>query len=163
MNDEMDNFSIPSKKNRFRDISNKANFIEPRKRLLSAISPIITKIEDRQLLFSISYARGIRITTANIQNTIHLLDGGMTTLKALAEPRLHDQLVPPTVFFEYTYNNDTTDYLASLHHNRTWEPSRSSAQRLRQLPNGTFEAAGEPRQVNSGGCVLEGGQISCDD
>jgi len=37
-------------------------------------------------------------------------------------------------------------------HNVTWIPEgASSAQGIRRLPNGTFEAAGEPRQKNSGG------------
>jgi gamma-glutamyltranspeptidase/glutathione hydrolase len=37
-------------------------------------------------------------------------------------------------------------------HNVSWiAPGQSSAQALRRLPNGTFEAAGEPRLSNSGG------------
>jgi gamma-glutamyltranspeptidase/glutathione hydrolase len=37
----------------------------------------------------------------------------------------------------------------------TWTaPGGSTAQSLRLLSNGTFEAAGEPRQLNSGGFTV---------
>lgn len=37
-------------------------------------------------------------------------------------------------------------------HNVTWvAPGQSTAQLIRVLPNGTFDAAGEPRQLNSAG------------
>lgn len=79
----------------------------------------------------------------------------MTAAQALAQPRLHDQLVPNQVSFEYAYDNRTVAYLASGGSNVTWvAPGLSSAQQLRLLPNGTFEAAGEPRQLNSGGYAV---------
>jgi len=40
-------------------------------------------------------------------------------------------------------------------HNVTWvAPGQSTAQSLRRLSNGTFEAAGEPRQNASGGFAV---------
>lgn len=35
-----------------------------------------------------------------------------------------------------------------------WLQNGSSIQAVRRLPNGTFEAAGEPRQQDSGGFAL---------
>ena len=85
----------------------------------------------------------------------HVLDQNATVEEALAEPRLHDQLSPNQVSFEYAYNNETVAYMASLGHNVTWiAPGQSTAQGLRRQPNGTFEAAGEPRQHASGGFVV---------
>ena len=79
----------------------------------------------------------------------------MTTAEALAEPRIHDQLVPAQVAFEYDFNNGTTAFMTALGANVTWvAPGSSTAQGLRLLRNGTFEAAGEPRQKNSGGFVV---------
>ncbi|KJK75266.1 hypothetical protein H634G_09284 [Metarhizium anisopliae BRIP 53293] len=46
MNNEMNDFDIPSERNRFGLDSNKANFIERGKRPLSAISPIIAETND---------------------------------------------------------------------------------------------------------------------
>ncbi|EQL03902.1 gamma-glutamyltranspeptidase [Ophiocordyceps sinensis CO18] len=145
MNNEMGDFSVPNVSNSFGYAPSPANFIRPGKRPLSSISPIIVESPDGEL----------RITTATIQNVVHVLDGKMTTAEALAQPRLHDQLVPNLVTFEYAFDNSTVAFMKSLHHNVTWvAPGKSTAQGLRRLPNGTFEAAGEPRQKNSGGFAV---------
>ncbi|KAH7401822.1 gamma-glutamyltranspeptidase-like protein [Phaeosphaeria sp. MPI-PUGE-AT-0046c] len=165
MNNEMNDFSIPGVSNAFGYIPSPANFVRPGKRPLSSISPVI--VEHLAPSSSQSYptlnafyiaigaAGGSRIITATIQNLLHLLDGNMTTAQALAQPRIHDQLMPAQVSFEYAFDNKTTAFLKELGANVTWvAPGQSTAQGLRRLVNGTFEAAGEPRQKNSGGFVL---------
>lgn len=155
MNDEMNDFSIPDSSNAFGYIPSPANFIRPGKRPLSSISPTIVETPDGKLYFVIGSAGGSRIITATIQNIHHVLDQGLTTAEALAEPRLHDQLSPNQVSFEYAYDNSTVAFLKTLGHNVTWvAPGQSTAQGLRLLPNGTFEAAGEPRQKNSAGYAV---------
>ncbi|KAI1334540.1 gamma-glutamyltransferase 1 [Xylariaceae sp. FL0016] len=155
MNDEMNDFSIPGSSNAFGYIPSEANFVRPGKRPLSSISPTIVETAEGKLYFVIGSAGGSRIITATIQNIHHVLDQNMTSIEALTEPRLHDQLSPNQVSFEYAYDNSTVAYMASLGHNVTWvAPGQSTAQGLRLLPNGTFEAAGEPRQVNSGGFAV---------
>lgn len=155
MNDEMNDFSIPGSSNAFGYIPSPANYIRPGKRPLSSISPIIVETANGKLYFVIGAAGGSRIITSTIQNVHHVLDQNMTAPEALAQPRLHDQLSPNQVSFEYAYDNSTVAYLASLGHNVTWvAPGQSTAQGLRLLPNGTFEAAGEPRQHNSGGFAV---------
>ena len=75
--------------------------------------------------------------------------------EALAQPRFHDQLQPNTMTFEYTYNNETTAFMKARGHKVTWvAPGESIAQAIRVLPNGTLEAAAEPRLVNSGGYTV---------
>ncbi|PHH80599.1 hypothetical protein CDD80_858 [Ophiocordyceps camponoti-rufipedis] len=155
MNDQMNDFSIPGVSNGFGYIPSPSNYIRPGKRPLSSISPIIAETPDGKLLFSLGAAGGSRITTATIQNTIHLLDRHMNMAEALRQPRLHDQLVPTMVTFEYAFDNSTVAYMKSLHHNVSWvPPGQSLAQGVRLLPNGTFEAAGEPRLVASGGFAV---------
>ena len=152
LNNEMNDFSIPGESNSFGYIPSPANFVRPGKRPLSSISPVIVETADGRLYLSVGAAGGSRITTATIQNVIHVLDQGLSAPKALAQPRLHDQLMPNLVTFEYAYDNLTVDYMRSLGHNVSWvAPGQSTAQGIRLLPNGTFEAAGEPRQKNSGG------------
>ncbi|KAK7961575.1 Gamma-glutamyltransferase [Apiospora aurea] len=155
MNNEMNDFSIPASSNAFGYIPSPANYIRPGKRPLSSISPTIVESADGKLYLVVGSAGGSRIITATIQNIHHVLDRNMTTPQALAQPRLHDQLVPDQVSFEYSYDNGTVAYLKGLGHNVTWvAPGQSTAQALRMLPNGTFEAAGEPRQANSGGFAV---------
>ncbi|KAK2049740.1 gamma-glutamyltransferase 1 [Colletotrichum somersetense] len=155
MNNEMNDFSIPGSSNAFGYIPSPANFIRPGKRPLSSISPVIVEHPDGKLYLVIGSAGGSRIITATIQNIHNVLDRNMTTAQALAEPRFHDQLSPNTAAFEWAYDNATTSYLQSLGTNVTWvAPGGSTAQGVRLLPNGTFEAAGEPRQKNSGGFAV---------
>ncbi|KAF2474743.1 gamma-glutamyltranspeptidase-like protein [Lindgomyces ingoldianus] len=160
MNNEMNDFSIPNSTNAFGYIPSPANFIRPGKRPLSSISPVIVEhlnVSDpaHALYVSIGAAGGSRIITATIQNLIHILDGGMTSLEALSQPRIHDQLVPAYVSFEWAFDNATTAFMKEIGHNVTWvAPGQSTAQGLRRLLNGTFEAAGEPRQKNSGGFAV---------
>ncbi|KAK8064351.1 gamma-glutamyltranspeptidase [Apiospora phragmitis] len=155
LNNEMNDFSIPAESNAFGYIPSPANYIRPGKRPLSSISPTIVESADGKLYLVVGSAGGSRIITATIQNVHNVLDRNMTTPQALAQPRLHDQLVPDQVSFEWAYDNGTVAYMKSLGHNVTWvAPGQSTAQALRMLPNGTFEAAGEPRQLNSGGFAV---------
>ncbi|KAL8798255.1 MAG: hypothetical protein Q9182_006816 [Xanthomendoza sp. 2 TL-2023] len=156
MNNEMNDFSIPNSSNAFGYVPSPSNYIRPGKRPLSSISPTIVEfLSNSTLYFAIGAAGGSRIITATIQNLWHVLDQGLDTASALAQPRFHDQLQPNQVSFEYAYNNQTVAFMKSLGHNVTWNaPGASTAQALRRLPNGTFEAAGEPRQKASGGFVV---------
>lgn len=156
MNNEMNDFSIPNQSNSFGYVPSPANFIRPGKRPLSSISPTIVEyVENNTLYYVIGSAGGSRITTAVIQNLWYVLDRNETTAQALAEPRLHEQLSPPTVSFEYTYDNATVAFMKSLGHNVSFvAPGQSTAQGLRRLPNGTFDVASEPRQVASGGFAV---------
>lgn len=155
MNNEMNDFSIPGASNAFGYIPSPANYIRPGKRPLSSISPAIVTHPNGTLSFVVGAAGGSRIITATIQNIIHAVDQGMSAAEALAQPRLHDQLVPNQVSFEYAYDNATVAFMRSRGHNVTWvAPGESTAQAIRVLPNGTFDAAGEPRQQNSGGFAV---------
>ncbi|KAM3414486.1 Glutathione hydrolase [Cercospora zeina] len=154
-NNEMDDFSVPGQSNAFGYIASPANYIRPGKRPLSSITPVIVEHSNGTLYFVTAAAGGSRILTATVQTLWNVLDKNATSAESLAAPRLHDQLVPNRVSFEYAYDNQTVAYLASLGSNVTWvAPGGSSAQCLRRLSNGTFEAAGEPRQADSGGVAV---------
>ncbi|GKU21143.1 unnamed protein product [Fusarium langsethiae] len=151
MNNEMNDFSIPGESNAFGFIPSEANFIRPGKRPLSSISTTIVEGPDGKVSLVTGSAGGSRIITATAQVVLNAIDKNMTVRDALASPRLHDQLVPRQVSFEYAFDNSTVAYLKEVGNNVTWVATQSTAQALRRLTNGTFEAAGEPRQINSGG------------
>ncbi|KAI9037268.1 gamma-glutamyltransferase [Aspergillus affinis] len=152
MNNEMDDFSVPGSSNSFGYIPSEANYIRPGKRPLSSITPAIVTRPNGTVFFIAGSAGGSRIITATVQNIIHAVDEGLSAAEALARPRLHDQLVPNQSSFEYAYDNATVAFMKARGHNVTWvAPGGSTAQAIRVLPNGTFDAAGEPRQLNSGG------------
>jgi len=155
MNNEMNDFSIPGTTNAFGYVPSPSNYIRPGKRPLSSISQVIVEFANGTLYFVVGAAGGSRIITSTVQNVINVLDKNLTAPEALAQPRLHDQLIPNQVSFEYAYDNETVAFMKSLGHNVTWvAPGQSAAQAIRRLTNGTFEAAGEPRQLNSGGYAI---------
>lgn len=156
MNNEMNDFSIPGSSNAFGYVPSPANYVRPGKRPLSSITPILVEhASNNSLYLVIGAAGGSRIITSTIQGIIHVLDQNMTAPEALLQPRLHDQLTPNQVSFEYSYDNETVAFMKGLGHNVTWvAPGQSAVQAIRVLPNGTFEAAGEPRQMNSGGFAV---------
>ncbi|KAJ8133460.1 hypothetical protein O1611_g174 [Lasiodiplodia mahajangana] len=156
MNNEMNDFSIPGSSNVYGYRPSPVNYIQPGKRPLSSIaSTIVETALDGKLYLVIGSAGGSRIITATAQNLHHVLDENQNVAEALRAPRFHDQLVPTDVEFEYAYDNRTVSYMVSLGMNATWvAPGDSEAHAIRLLPNGTFEAAGEPRQFNSGGLAI---------
>lgn len=151
-------FSIPGSSNAFGYIPSPSNYIRPGKRPLSSISPTIVTRPDGKLFFITGAAGRSWIITTTIQNIIHAVDEGLSAAEALARPRLHDQLVPNQVLFEYDYDNSTVAYMKQRGHNVTWVdprlPDWSEAQAIRVLQNGTFEVAGELGQSNSGGFAV---------
>lgn len=155
MNNEQNDFSIPGHRNEFGYAPSPANYVRPGKRPLSSITPIIAEWPNGTLYFVIGAAGGSLILTSTIQNLIHVLDQNMTTREALEQPRMHDQLIPNQAFFEYAYDNATVAFMKERGHNVSWvNVGLSSAQGIRRHPNGTFEAAGEPRQRNSAGYTV---------
>ncbi|KAJ5634063.1 hypothetical protein N7528_001905 [Penicillium herquei] len=155
MNNEMDDFSIPGSSNSFGYVPSESNFIRPGKRPMSSMTPVIVTRPDGNVFLLAGAAGGSRIITATLQSVINSIDRGLAAAEALAEPRLHDQLIPNQVVFEYSFDNSTVAFMEERGHNVTWIASaQSSAQLIRVLPNGTFDAAGEPRQLNAAGYSL---------
>lgn len=154
MNNNMDGFSIPGVRNAFGYVSSSDNYPGPGKRPLSSMSPAIAETQNGSSYFVIGAAGGSRIITANVQNLINIIDRDMTGPQALANPRLHHQLDPNYIEFEWPFDNQTVDHLRSLDHDLIWtEPGWTTAQAVRRLSDGRFEAASEPRQSSSKGVV----------
>lgn len=148
----MNDFSIPNVSNEFGYVSSPINYIRPGKRPLSSTTPVIVEYPDGKPYIITGAAGGSHIPTATIQALWHVLDHNMTMLEALQQPRLHDQLLPNKVTFEYAFNNDTVDFMRNRGHEVQWVGGAySAAQGIRRLFNGTFEVSSEPRQKASGG------------
>ena len=155
MNNEMNDFSIPGVPNAFGFVPSPINYIAPNKRPLSSVTPIIVTHPNGTLYLTIGAAGGSRIITSTVQAVWHVLEHNMTLPEAIKEPRMHDQLMPAATTFEYLFDNSTVDSMRERGHNVTWvRPGYSAVQGVRRLWNGTFEAASEPRQLNSGGLAV---------
>ncbi|KAH8821308.1 gamma-glutamyltranspeptidase [Xylogone sp. PMI_703] len=156
LNDEMNDFSIPNTHNEFGYVPSPTNYIRPLKRPLSSITPIIAEhISNSSLYLSIGAAGGSRIITATVQALWHALDHDMDVATSLRQPRLHDQLLPDRTTFEWSFDNETVRELQRKGHGVEWVGENQSAvQGVKMHWNGTFEAAGEPRQRNSAGVAV---------
>jgi gamma-glutamyltranspeptidase/glutathione hydrolase len=151
----MNDFSIPGIPNEFGFVPSPINYIRPDKRPLSSITPIIVEHPNGTLYISIGAAGGSRIITSTVQALWHVLDHNMTLPESLKEPRIHDQLLPDVTTFEITFDNSTVENMKERKHNVEWVGMHQSAvQGVRMFANGTFEAASEPRQLDSGGLAL---------
>ena len=79
----------------------------------------------------------------------------MTLPQALKEPRIHDQLLPDVMSFETAFDNATVESMRERKHKVTWVGAPQSAvQGVMMFADGSFEAASEPRQVDSGGLSI---------
>jgi gamma-glutamyltranspeptidase / glutathione hydrolase len=153
LNNEMNDFSIPGVPNSFGYAPAPANYIAPGKTPLSSMSPtIVEHLENGTFYFGTGSAGGSRIVTATFQSLWYVLDWNLTPQQALNKPRMHDQLIPPTVLFEYAFDNSTVSFMKNLGHNVSWiAPGLSTAQSVRRLWNGTWQAASDPNAVESAG------------
>ena len=155
-NNEMDDFSQPGRRNSFGFEPSPANFIAPGKRPLSSISPVIAEFADNStVFFTTGAAGGSRIISATAQTVFRVLEERSPMREAVARPRLHDQLMPATTLVEEGTDDGIFVSLRQKMHNVTWQaPGQSAVHAVMRLWNGTFDAVGETRQVNSGGSVV---------
>ncbi len=155
LNNQMNDFSIPGTTNEFGYPPSPSNYIRPGKRPMSSITPVIAEFSNGTLFMTTGAAGGSRIISATVQTVWRVLEHGMSIADALAEPRLHDQLQPNLVTFEHNFDKSTVASMAEKGHNVTWvRLGGSSVQGIERLWNGSFAAAGEPRQLNSGGLTF---------
>ncbi|PHH64796.1 hypothetical protein CDD81_3862 [Ophiocordyceps australis] len=156
LNNEMNDFSIPGVPNAFGFQPSPQNYIYPGKRPLSSITPVIlARPHAGPLLAVLGAAGGSRILSATTFALVLLVDGALSMAQALRAPRLHDQLMPNTVLLERGFDGPAAAALAQRGHNVSWTVQNLSAlQGIACLPDGSFEAVGEPRQSNSKGLTL---------
>ncbi|XP_005105284.1 glutathione hydrolase 1 proenzyme [Aplysia californica] len=116
-NNEMDDFSTPGTVNYFGLPASPANFIQPGKRPMSSMCPVIVWDNNEQRVKMISGGSGgTRITTANALSIIDVLWLGMSLPESIDKPRLHHQLVPNAVQMENTFSKVIADGLEAKGH-----------------------------------------------
>jgi len=100
LNNEMDDFSAqPGTPNMFGLLGGEANAIEPGKRMLSSMTPIIVS-KDGQVRMVAGAAGGPRIITATLQNVLNVVLFDMNAQQANAAPRIHHQWYPDRLLFD---------------------------------------------------------------
>ncbi|EME32336.1 gamma-glutamyltranspeptidase isoform 1 [Galdieria sulphuraria] len=122
LNNEMDDFSTGNRENSFGLAPAEANEVEPGKRPLSSMSPLIV-LKNGRLYMVLGGSGGPRIITSVAQVFLNIATFGDDPAKAIAAPRLHHQLFPNTVFLESLNSSScelTDTFSTSLSNKPDW-------------------------------------------
>ncbi len=103
LNNEMDDFSSkPGYPNMYGLIGGEANKIEPKKRMLSSMSPTIVEKEG-DLYMTLGTPGGSTIITSVVQTILNVHEFEMTMNEAVNSPRFHHQWKPDSIRIELDY------------------------------------------------------------
>jgi gamma-glutamyltranspeptidase/glutathione hydrolase len=100
LNDEMDDFSIkPGVPNMYGVTGGEANKIQPRKRMLSSMTPTIIE-RDGKVVMVVGTPGGTTIMTSVLQTILNVIEFKMTMQEAVSAKRLHSQWTPDVIYNE---------------------------------------------------------------
>ncbi len=100
LNNEMDDFSVkPGHANTYGLVQSEPNRIEPRKRMLSSMTPTIV-LKDGAVRAILGSPGGPTITTTVAQLAMAIIDHGQSLDSAVAAGRVHHQWLPDRIFLE---------------------------------------------------------------
>jgi len=100
LNNEMDDFSTrPGHPNLYGLVGNEANKIEPRKRMLSSMTPTLVLKNDQPFLI-LGSPGGSKIITTVAQAIINFTRFDMSLAETVEQPRFHHQWLPDMIYLE---------------------------------------------------------------
>ena len=103
LNNEMDDFSSkPGYPNMYGLIGGEANKIEPKKRMLSSMTPTIVE-KKGDLYMTLGTPGGSTIITSVVQTILNVHEFEMTMNEAVNSPRFHHQWKPDSIRIEIDY------------------------------------------------------------
>lgn len=155
LNNEMDDFSAkPGVPNAFGLLGGEANAIEPGKRPLSSMTPVIVLKDGKPHLVTGSPG-GSRIITTVMQVVLNATVFDMNPMQAVAMPRIHHQWYPDKLFVEPGFPADSRRLLSAMGHNIRldlqdgFDRVMGSAQTIGVHKNGHKLGAADPRRPGS--------------
>ena len=150
LNNEMEDFvSKPGTPNMFGLLGGTANAVEPLKRPLSSMSPVIVFREGNPW-FATGSPGGARIITAVLQMVVNMIDHGMNIADAAHSPRMHHQWWPDKLVVEQGFGPDTIRLLEKRGHTIDVRGSTYTSLQTVAYRDGLFRGAADPRRPNSG-------------
>ncbi|CAH0715406.1 unnamed protein product, partial [Brenthis ino] len=126
MNNVMDDFSSPGITNYFGLKPSPANFIAPGKRPLSSMSPCIIVDKNGNAKMVIGASGGTKIVTAISLVTMRKLWFDQSIKEAVDEPRIHHQIFPMNVEYEFGVTGDIVEGLRRKGHGMVRYRNRGS-------------------------------------
>lgn len=152
LNNEMDDFSAkPGTPNAYGLIGGEANAVEPRKRMLSSMTPTLVLKNDKVHLVTGSPG-GSRIINTVLQIALNVIEFDMNIAEATNAPRFHHQWLPDTLFLERGFPTDTKNLLLQMGYSIETGNTIGSAQSIVLTTDGSLFGAADPRRAD--GAVL---------
>jgi gamma-glutamyltranspeptidase/glutathione hydrolase len=122
LNDEMDDFAgNPGKPNAYGLVQGEQNKIEPKKRMLSSMTPTFI-LKDGQLRAVLGTPGGPTITTTVVQLVRDLIDYGLPLDTAVKAARVHHQWLPDQVIMEPGAEPELVEGLKAFGHSVVVSP-----------------------------------------
>ncbi|KAL1381140.1 hypothetical protein pipiens_013679 [Culex pipiens pipiens] len=154
-NGEMDDFSTPGVINIYGVPASPANFIAPKKRPLSSMSPAIVIDGAGDVRLIAGGAGGTRITTATLQLILRHAFFGEDLRAAMDGPRVHHQLAPMWIEYEDAVDANIVEQLKARGHAVKKVRRVATETAVARERDGRVSAAFDPRRPGSAE-VVEG-------
>jgi len=151
LNDEMDDFSTANASNTFELFPSKANQVEPGKRPLSSMSPLIV-LKNNQVYLVMGASGGPKIITSTLHAFLSIVEFGDDISTAISSPRIHHQLVPNVVSMESV---DSAECSVENTYAVPWVSGSQATSYWSEICEGLKEIGHELKSVseNEVGCV----------
>jgi gamma-glutamyltranspeptidase/glutathione hydrolase len=162
LNNEMDDFATrPGAPNQFGLVQGEANAIQPGKRMLSSMTPIMLLGRDGKVRLVTGTPGGATIITTMAQIISNVVDFGMDVASATGAPRLHHQHLPDVLSFEHAaLPNTVQQALRSRGHTvRERTGYQGDTQSIQVLSNGTLIGVADPRRGGAAAAVEDSRQV----
>ncbi len=149
LNNEMDDFSIkPGVANMFGAVGGEANSIQPGKRMLSSMCPVIVTKNGKPVIV-VGTPGGTTIPTSVFQALINVIEFNMNTDDAINQPKFHHQHLPDEVFIEPKFPEALKASLISMGYKLTNRASIGKTELIYIHGNKKIEAAADRRGDDS--------------
>ena len=162
LNNEMDDFTTkPGAPNQFGLVQGEPNAIQPGKRMLSSMTPLILLGPDGKVRLVTGTPGGATIVTTMAQIVSDIVDFGMDIASASGAPRLHHQHLPDVLSFEHAGLTDAVQArLRSRGHTLQERGGyQGDTQSIQVLPNGMLIGVSDPRRGGAAVAVEEVRQV----
>ncbi|KAF4522304.1 hypothetical protein B566_EDAN011015 [Ephemera danica] len=144
----MDDFSSPNITNMYGVPPSPENFIQPGKRPMSSMNPTVIVDGNGNTRLVIGAAGGTKITSATAWAIIRNLRFNETIKEAIDARRIHHQLYPMTLEYEYGVLQDIVTGLETIGHNSSrYDVGESMVSGLARDENGHINANADFRRI----------------
>lgn len=114
LNNEMDDFSIkPGVPNMYGAVGGEANAIQPGKRMLSSMCPVLVTRNNKPYIVA-GTPGGTTIPTSVFQTLVNMIDFHMSAGEAVNKPKFHHQWLPDEVYVEKGFPEATKMQLEKM-------------------------------------------------